>query len=129
MRTHHALKSEYQTEMPEREVKLLVADTLDDPYDDLYTEQVHVPSSLEPIARSRREANRIKLKTPIHVVIGNPPYGEKAKGRGGWIEAGSPGGGPTSPARRVPGRGIRQVRERPVQPLRLLLALGNMEGL
>ena len=97
MRTHHALKSEYQTEMPEREVKLLVADTLDDPYDDLYTEQVHVPSSLEPIARSRREANRIKLKTPIHVVIGNPPYGEKAKGRGGWIEAGSPGGGQPPP--------------------------------
>ncbi len=23
--------------------------------------------------------------------MGNPPYKEKAKGRGGWIEAGSPG--------------------------------------
>jgi hypothetical protein len=107
MRTHHALKSEYQTEIPEREVKLLVADTLDDPYDDLYTEQVHIPSSLEPIARSRREANRIKLKTPIHVVIGNPPYGEKAKGLGGWIETGSQGGGQPPPldAFRAAGRG------------------------
>jgi hypothetical protein len=97
MRTHHALKAKYQTEIPEREVKLLVADTLDDPYDNLYTELIHVPSSLEPIARSRREANRIKLKMPIHVVIGNPPYGEKAKGRGGWIEAGSRGGGQPPP--------------------------------
>lgn len=107
MRTHHALKSEYQTEIPEREVRLLFADTLDDPYDDLYTEQVHVPSSLEPIARSRREANRIKLKTPIHVVMGNPPYGEKAKGLGGWIEAGSRGGGHPPPldAFRARGRG------------------------
>ncbi len=107
MRTHHALKSEYQTEIPEREVKLLVADTLDDPYDDLYTEQVHVPSSLEPIARSRREANRIKLRTPIHVVIGNPPFGQQAKGLGGWIEKGSRSGGQPPPldAFRAAGRG------------------------
>ena len=32
------------------------------------------------------EANRIKREEPITVVIGNPPYKEKAKGRGGWIE-------------------------------------------
>lgn len=94
LRIHQALKGEYQTEIPEKEVKLLVADTLDDPYDDLYTEQVHIPSTLEPIARSRREANRIKLKTPIFVVIGNPPFAERARGMGGWIEAGSPGSGP-----------------------------------
>ena len=107
MRTHHALKSEYQTEIPEREVKLLIADTLDDPYDDLYTEQVHVPSSLEPIARSRREANRIKLRLPIQVVIGNPPFGQQAKGLGGWIEAGSRKGGQPPPldAFRAAGRG------------------------
>ena len=94
LRIHQALKGEYQTEVPEKEVKLLVADTLDDPYDDLYTEQVHIPSTLEPIVRSRREANRIKLKTPIVVVIGNPPFGERAKGLGGWIEAGNPVSGP-----------------------------------
>jgi hypothetical protein len=38
------------------------------------------------ISESRLEANEIKRKTPITVVIGNPPYKEKAKGRGGWIE-------------------------------------------
>jgi len=43
---------------------------------------------LEPLAQSRREANEIKRTDPITVVIGNPPYKEKAKGRGGWIEAG-----------------------------------------
>jgi predicted helicase len=37
----------------------------------------------------RREANAIKRAEPITVVIGNPPYKEKAKGKGGWIEAGS----------------------------------------
>ena len=44
---------------------------------------------LRPIAESRRQANAIKRAEPITVVIGNPPYKEKAKGRGGWIEAGS----------------------------------------
>jgi predicted helicase len=46
---------------------------------------------LQPIARSRRDANAIKRDEPITVVIGNPPYKEKAKGRGGWIEEGSDG--------------------------------------
>ena len=45
----------------------------------------------EPIAMSRREANKIKKSEPITVVIGNPPYKEKAEGRGGWIEKGSGG--------------------------------------
>ena len=44
-----------------------------------------------PIAKSRRDANAIKKSEPITVVIGNPPYKEKADGRGGWIEAGSEG--------------------------------------
>ena len=47
-----------------------------------------------PIAESRKQASKIKLKEPITVVIGNPPYKEKAKGRGGWIEdKGSVAGG------------------------------------
>jgi predicted helicase len=107
LRIHQALKARHGAEIPEGEVKLLVADTLADPYDDLYTEQVHIPSTVEPIAHSRREANRIKLKVPIDVVIGNPPYGQGAGGLGGWIEAGSPGGGQSPPldAFRAAGRG------------------------
>ena len=42
-----------------------------------------------PLANSRKEANKIKREEPITVVIGNPPYKEKAKGFGGWVENGS----------------------------------------
>lgn len=41
------------------------------------------------ISKSREAANEIKRATPITVVIGNPPYKEKAKGKGSWIENGS----------------------------------------
>src|SRR5690606_36746042 len=42
------------------------------------------------LAESRRQANAIKRQEPITVVIGNPPYKEKAKGQGGWVESCSP---------------------------------------
>ena len=65
--------------------RMYVTDTLGNPY----VEQEWLPSVLAPIGSSRREANKIKREEPITVVIGNPPYKEKAKGRGGWIEEGS----------------------------------------
>jgi hypothetical protein len=103
LRIHQALKAGYKAEIPERQVKFFVADTLDDPY----IEQVHIPLTLEPIARSRREANKIKRDMPVLVVIGNPPYGERARGLGGWIESGNPGAGQMPPmnAFRAAGRG------------------------
>lgn len=67
------------------DVRLYVTDTLGNPY----VEDEKLPQILQPIARSRREANAIKRGEPITVVLGNPPYKEKAKGRGGWIEQGS----------------------------------------
>ncbi len=48
-----------------------------------------MPQIVEAIAKSRREANKVKREQPITVVIGNPPYKEKAEGRGGWIEKGA----------------------------------------
>lgn len=66
---------------------LFVTDTLGDPF----ATQTQFSSLLAPIGNSRREANRVKREAPITVVIGNPPYKEKAKGRGGWVEAGSVG--------------------------------------
>lgn len=69
------------------EVRLFITDTLGNPY----AEEERLPSIMQPIGRSRREANAIKRDEPITVVIGNPPYKEKAKGRGGWIEGGTPG--------------------------------------
>jgi hypothetical protein len=100
LRIQQALRA-YHAHVPDNETQLFVADTLDDPS----LEQLHIPATLEPIARSRREANRIKLHTPIDVVMGNPPYGEKARGLGGWIETGDPGHPPPLNAFRAAGRG------------------------
>jgi len=69
------------------EPRLFVTDALGNPF----VEEERLPQILQPIGRSRRDANKVKRSEPITVVIGNPPYKEKAKGRGGWIERGSDG--------------------------------------
>jgi len=70
---------------PTTPLRMFVTDTLSNPF----VEQEWFPAILGPIAESRRQANEIKRQEPITVVIGNPPYKEKAKNRGGWVEAGS----------------------------------------
>ena len=67
---------------PKTPLRMFVTDTLGNPDDDASW----IPGFLAPIAQSRREANKIKRDEAITVVIGNPPYKEKAKGRGGWVE-------------------------------------------
>jgi hypothetical protein len=67
------------------DLRLFITDTLGNPF----IEEETLGQVYEPIAKSRRDANAIKKTQPITVVIGNPPYKEKAEGRGGWIEAGS----------------------------------------
>ncbi len=62
--------------------RMFVTNTLGNPEDD----EGWIPGILAPIARSRKDANKIKRDEPITVIIGNPPYKEKAKGRGGWVE-------------------------------------------
>ena len=69
------------------DINLFITDTLGNPF----VEEEHLPQILEAVAKSRRDANRVKRGQPITVVLGNPPYKEKAEGRGGWIEAGSDG--------------------------------------
>jgi hypothetical protein len=68
--------------VPKSPLKMYVTNTLGNPYDD----EEWLPVIVGPIAKSRKEANRIKREEPITVVIGNPPYKEKAKGLGGWVE-------------------------------------------
>ena len=63
-------------------LRLHITDTLGNPNEAVD----YIPSILKPLAASRLEANTIKRAEPIMIVIGNPPYKEKAKGRGGWIE-------------------------------------------
>src|SRR5258707_15767230 len=72
---------------PIPDLRLFITDTLGNPF----IEEETLGQIYEPIAKSRRDANTIKKTQPITVVIGNPPYKEKAEGRGGWIEAGSGG--------------------------------------
>ncbi|MDP1748800.1 MAG: type ISP restriction/modification enzyme [Reyranella sp.] len=67
--------------------KLFITDTLGNPF----VEDEYIPAIMQPVAQSRRAANQIKKTDKITVVIGNPPYKEKAEGRGGWIEQGSAG--------------------------------------
>ena len=66
-------------------LRLYITDTLGNPDE----EHEYIPQILKPLAESRRQANAVKRAEPITVVIGNPPYKEKAKGRGGWVEAGT----------------------------------------
>ncbi len=64
-------------------LRLYITDTLADPDE----ETAWIPQSMAGIAESWREANRIKRHEAITVVLGNPPYKEKAKGLGGWVES------------------------------------------
>ena len=66
-------------------LRLFVTDTLGNPF----VEDEYIPQILMPLGESRRQANRIKRQERITVVIGNPPYKDKAKRLGGWIANGS----------------------------------------
>ena len=70
---------------PRTTPRMFVTDTLGSPY----AEVESLGSWYAKISDSRRQANEIKRNESITVVIGNPPYKEKAMGRGGWIEEGS----------------------------------------
>ena len=76
-------------------MRLFVTDTLGNPY----AEEEYIPQILMPLGESRRQANAIKRQEKITVVIGNPPYKEKAKGLGGWIESGTAAARDAAPLR------------------------------
>jgi Type ISP C-terminal specificity domain/N-6 DNA Methylase len=86
----------HQTDPPTDGMRLYVVDTLDAADTENLLDEFGEPlkrqlgTSYEPIERSRREANKVKAIQHVEVVIGNPPYLEQARGRGGWIEQGSP---------------------------------------
>jgi hypothetical protein len=76
------LLKRYGVPVPEGGLNLFVTDTLDNPY----VEEEYLASTYGALAQSRRRANRVKADVPITVVVGNPPYDDKAEGRGGWVE-------------------------------------------
>ncbi len=67
---------------PKHAPLMYVTDTLSNPDDDGGA----FPGFTAAIGRQRKAANRIKREQPITVIIGNPPYKDKAKGLGGWVE-------------------------------------------
>jgi Type ISP C-terminal specificity domain/N-6 DNA Methylase len=84
LRLHEALKSRYGVDVPEYEMRFL-ADTFEDPD----TQEIAFGSMYAELQRSREEANRVKRDVPVMVVIGNPPYLDRAHTRdpAPWVEA------------------------------------------
>jgi hypothetical protein len=68
--------------MPGIAPRMFVTDTLSNPNDDGGA----FPGFTAAIGLQRKAANRVKREQPITVVIGNPPYKDKAKGLGGCVE-------------------------------------------
>ena len=109
---------------PPPDLNLYITDTLGNPF----VEEEQLPQIVEAIAKSRREANRVKREQPITVVIGNPPYKEQAGDMGDWIEHG--GNGRAAPMARWTPRGrCEPACAPPQESLCLFLAMGDAEGL
>lgn len=75
---------------PKGGMRTYVTNTLDDPF--VETDQLD-DFRYRALSESRRRANEVKARTPVTVVIGNPPYRERAEGDGGWVEHGDPAHG------------------------------------
>jgi hypothetical protein len=70
---------------PKTPPRMFVTNTLSDPEE----EAGWIPAMLAPLANQRKDANRIMREEPITVIVGNPPYKEKAMGKGSWVESGA----------------------------------------
>ncbi|WP_439383787.1 type ISP restriction/modification enzyme [Amycolatopsis lexingtonensis] len=104
LRVHSLLKKRHRAEIPHSERRFL-ADTLDDP--DAQT--LPLGKMYEAIDRSRRGANQVKREEPVMVVIGNPPFADKAGGTAPWVEnSGAGRDAPGLKAFRKPGNGRRE---------------------
>lgn len=123
LRTADLLKK-HGAPLPPGGLNLHVTDTLDDPY----VQEEQLASTYAALSVSRARANHVKANIPVTVVISNPPYDDKAENRGGWIEKRVKGQGRPPPGR-LPVSGQRPLRARAEEPVRLLLALGHLEGL
>jgi hypothetical protein len=112
-----------------------LTDTLENPY----AEPLDFGRQLAPLVEDRRKAVRVKGEQRILVCLGNPPYERLSaggRGRHGEGRLGRPRRGWRSrrlahlldvPRPRPREHEVQPYRE-PLQPLRLLLALGAVEG-
>ncbi|MDJ0341939.1 N-6 DNA methylase [Streptomyces sp. H10-C2] len=104
----HALLRNYHSAAPKEGLRLLVADTLDNPR----AEFNWIPHIYRPLAESRRQANKVKRDERVMVVIGNPPHDAVSRGTGKWIESGDPDVGEPAPlnAFRLAGNGTYESK-------------------
>lgn len=72
-------------ELPEEGLNLYVTNTLGNP---TARNRPTTGNTLRLLADQSNRANRVKREVPIQVCIGNPPYKDKAEGKGGWVEDG-----------------------------------------
>ena len=72
-------------ELPEEGLNLYVTNTLGNPK---ARNRPMTGNTLRLLADQSNRASRVKREVPIQVCIGNPPYKDKAEGKGGWIEDG-----------------------------------------
>jgi hypothetical protein len=70
-------------------LRTYITNTLDDPF----VEETQLGTWYKPITEARRAANKVKASEQVLVVTGNPPYKDKSRGAGGWIEHGAEGYG------------------------------------
>lgn len=75
----------YKASPPVDGLNLFIANTLDDPE----ITQPSLSSDLRLIARQGMKASKVKREKNVTVIIGNPPYKEKAMGMGSWVENGN----------------------------------------
>ncbi|MET8370769.1 type ISP restriction/modification enzyme [Micromonospora profundi] len=92
----------HQSQATDEDLRLYVADTLDDPYKAPFAVRAHLYA---PLAKSRRDANIVKADRDVTVVLGNPPYRTRAKAFGKWVLAANRGQRPLLDDFRVPGNG------------------------
>ena len=98
------LRKSYDANPPKDGMRMFVTDTLSDPH----AAEAQLGSGLGAISESKRRANKIKSDVPVTVVIGNPPYSDKAEGQGGWIEKGASGAPAPLDAFRLEGNGLTE---------------------
>ncbi|TKA11955.1 type ISP restriction/modification enzyme [Actinacidiphila oryziradicis] len=73
-----------------KDLRLHLNDTLADPWK---RNTLFGGAASEVLRQETELANEIKREQRVTVVIGNPPYRERAQGEGGWIEQGREGHG------------------------------------
>ena len=84
MRLHYIFRNRYKIDLPEKETRFL-CDIFDDPDSPMFDLGLYY----EVFDEARKEANRVKRDVPVVVVIGNPPWRERASASkyAPWLEA------------------------------------------